>query len=207
MKYKLISLILVSVLLISLNSCGGELSTHEPTVPSIPETPAVTPIPETPAEQEPIPVDFEVFYAAFAGLSDYRSETVIVVSDMVQYQLLCNSLVDMEAYFYKYTKEFFEDHYLLFCCLRRGYSEHSEISGVTITPEGELMITGTVRSPQTHAFATIRFAGIVSIPKDIKITNPEDIYISYNIIDMTDLEFKEFMESLKNKTQEVQNEN
>ena len=170
---------------------------------SIPETPAVTPSPETPAEQEPIPLDFEVFYADFAGLSDYRSETVMVVSDLTQYRLLCNSLVNMEALFYKYNEEFFEDHYLLFCCLERGYSQHFEISGVTITPDGELTITGNVYSPETHSWAVIKFASIISIPNGIKITNPEDIYVLANYIDMTDGEFREFMESLKNKTEEA----
>ena len=128
MKYKLISLILVSVLLISLNSCGGEMPTHESTVPSIPETPAATPSPETPAEQEPIPLDFEVFYADFAGLSDYRSETVMVVSDLTQYRLLCNSLVNMEALFYKYNEEFFEDHFLLHYGMRVTEAEVTAVA-------------------------------------------------------------------------------
>ena len=208
MKYKLISLILVSVLLISLNSCGGEMPTHESTVPSIPETPAATPSPETPAEQEPISLEFDALYA---DLTRYPvgdpSGSVSVVSSLAQYSLMCLSLENPEEAAYRYSEEFFEDHYLLFCCFECGVSQYFGISDVTITNGGDLTIHVDVVSPQMQSFGMDKFVYVISIPKEIKITNFDDICVNKNNIDMTDGEFKEFMESLKNKTQEVQNEN
>ena len=203
MKYKLISLILVIILLISISSCGGKLPTYEPNTPAVPETPE-TVVLATPAEQEPISLEFDALYADSTRYPiDDPSDSVCVVSSLAQYSLMCLSLANPEEAAYRYSEEFFEDHYLLFCCFERGVSQYFGISDVTITNGGDLTIHVDIVSPEIQAFGIVQFVYVISIPKEIKITNFDDICVNKNNIDMTDGEFREFMESLKNKTEEA----
>ncbi len=209
MKQKWISIILVSVLLMSLISCGGEMPFENN---DLPQTPSETVLPETPETPEPpeepapISLEYSDYYASIGNdMPMSGNGKVIVVSSVWHFKILSRYLEKPEKVISKFDKAFFEDHYLLFCQFERLVSDWFGITDVTITHDGILAIHSKVVPDICSAPMVDSFVCLITIPKDIKISNFDNITTTRERIILNGDEYLEFIDSVQKENSSDQN--